>query len=132
MNKSVLELIMDLDWNNDELTQNSAIKQLVDIEDKDIPLLIMPFNNKSYWENASVVLKKIGYPRIRSIIPDLLGWLADLNWPGSNTVFELLLSVDDNVLSHNLKNALIEAKQMQDFMWIDAMKDLIEAKNMQG
>lgn len=131
MKEHIIALIRDLDWQNEASVQSAAIDQLVTIDDNDIGLLIQPFGNKACWENAALVLQKIGYPRIGAVTPALLRWLADLNWPGANVVFELLLSVDNEVLIGNLNNALRMAKAENDFMWIDAMKELLVAKKIE-
>lgn len=127
---AIIELIHDLNWNNDEATQILAIEKLVHINDEDLALLVQPLDNKAYWENSAVVLSKIGYPRIRNIIPDLLEWISDLNWPGAKIIFELLLSVENATLIGEIKNALRLAKSQNDYIWIATIKELIRVKGI--
>lgn len=131
MKNNLIELIPNLHWKTDETVLRFSIDQLASLNGDDLRLLIQPLGDKAYWENAALVLREIGYPKIRLVIPELLEWLADLNWPGANTIFELLLTVDNEVLTDNLVNALKKARDRNDFIWIDAMKELLEAKGIE-
>ena len=128
MNKvEVNKLIDALDWNATSEETENAIERLVNLDDDRLYLLLQPRCDKRYWDNAAIVISKIGYPRIKSIIPGLLRWLQDMNWPGAMTVVETLQKVDKNVLIYYIEQALLKAKATNDTSWITWIKEeLIE------
>lgn len=93
-------LIKKIDWNNPEYEINEAFNKLILIPDDDLSLLIMPMMDKMCWYNSARVLKEIGFPRVKNVIPELLVWLQDMNWPGAEIIAELLLSADNGVIKH--------------------------------
>lgn len=54
--------------------------------------------DKSRWENAAKVIEKIGWPGIENIIIPLFYWLLDPNWPGSEIIRKLILSLPKKVV----------------------------------
>jgi hypothetical protein len=121
------DLIDRLSWREDIATQKDAVRQLIRvIRDDDIGLLIQPGSDKSCWENAALVLKEVGSPRINKEIPKLLEWLADLNWPGATTVIELLATVNKAILFPYVDSAREKAASDNDDMWLDALDQLLE------
>ena len=128
MNKSEANrLIDDLDWNATPEETENAMERLVNLDDDKLYLLLQPRYDKRYWYNAAIVISKIGYPRIESIIPGLLRWLQDMNWPGALKVVETLQKVDRNVLIYYIEQALTKAKATNDTLWITWIKEeLIE------
>lgn len=80
-----------------------AMKELIQIDEEQISVLIMP--EKNCWLNAAKVLNKIGYPRVKNVIPKLLEWLKDANWPGAIEIAGLLLSIGKPVIPY-VKDAL--------------------------
>ncbi|MDP4145461.1 MAG: DUF5071 domain-containing protein [Bacillota bacterium] len=93
------ELIKNLKWSTSENLRNDAVKRLTNIEESELHMLLQPIS-KSYWENAAIVLKKIGYPRVKSVIPGLLEWIQDINWPGAQHIIEVLATVDSEAITY--------------------------------
>lgn len=123
MKDNVMKLINKLDCNGDIDSQEDAIKQLTQIDDEFVLLLVQPMDKK-YWENSAKVLKAIGYPKNKNAISGLFHWLKDLNWPGAWTAFETLQSIELTVLIPYLESAVICAIEENDEMWIMALKEL--------
>lgn len=98
-NIEIEEYISNLDIGAPQYLQDYAISQLVNIEESKLYMLLQP-ESKSYWGNAAIVLKQIGYPRVKSIIPGLLEWIQDMNWPGSKEIVELLVTIDDAIVPY--------------------------------
>lgn len=44
--------------------------------------------------------KCIGFPTLNPILPKLLMWLQDLNWPVAGSVASLLADADEEILPH--------------------------------
>lgn len=106
------EYIKNLNWEEPQYLQDYAISMLINIEDSKLHGLLQPIS-KSHWKNAATVLKKIGYPRVKSIIPELLQWIQDMNWPGAQEIVDLLVTIDDKIVPH-VKQAL----RSGDGIWI--------------
>jgi hypothetical protein len=106
------EYIKNLNWEEPQYLQDYAISMLINIEDSKLHGLLQPIS-KSHWKNAAIVLKKIGYPRVKSIIPELLQWIQDMNWPGAQEIVDLLVTIDDKIVPH-VKQAL----RSSDGIWI--------------
>lgn len=98
-NIEIDEYIKNLNSDAPQYLQDYAISQLVHLEESKLHLLLQPMS-KSYWRNSAIVLKKIGYPRVKSIIPELLEWIQDMNWPGAQEIVALLITIDDEIVSY--------------------------------
>ena len=58
------------------------------------------------------MLFSYSYEEIRSIIPQLLEWIQDMNWPVAQPVSEYLASI-----SENISEELVEVLQGDDNIW---------------
>ena len=75
MNSNEINVLIEkLSWDMPEDVQNNAMYLLKNIDDEKIGMLVQPIG-KPWWENSAIVLKKIGYPRIKQVIPKLLEWI---------------------------------------------------------
>lgn len=108
----IKEYIQNLNSDAPQYLQDYAISQLIHLEDSKLHLLLQPIS-KSYWGNAAIVLKRIGYPRVKSIIPELLQWIQDMNWPGAQEIVDLLITVDEEIVPY-VKKVL----KSRDGIWI--------------
>jgi hypothetical protein len=130
MNSNEINVLIEkLSWNMPEDVQNKAIDLLKNIDDEKIGMLVQPIG-KPCWENAAIVLKKIGYPRIKQVIPKLLEWLQDMNWPGACIILDLLQTIDKKVLVLFIEDALIKANIQKDYIWIAGIKLLVDKLSM--
>ncbi|WP_175393389.1 DUF5071 domain-containing protein [Brevibacillus laterosporus] len=55
---------------------------------------------KEPGKNKRNHIKNHGYPANDEIIPDLLGWLRDINWPGSLTIAEYVRGIGETLLQY--------------------------------
>ncbi|QKS44990.1 DUF5071 domain-containing protein [Paenibacillus cellulosilyticus] len=90
---------MELSWNNSDEMRERAIEQLLFIKDRDMHLLLQP-NGKDLWDGAAEVITRFGYPRIKIIIPMMLEWLQDMNWPGSERIAQVLNSIGNPLVPY--------------------------------
>jgi hypothetical protein len=111
-NFEIEEYIQNLNSDAPQYLQDYAISQLIYLEDSKLHLLLQPIS-KCYWKNAAIVLKRIGYSRVKSIIPELLEWIQDMNWPGAQEIVDLLITVDDEIVPYVKK--ILKSK---DGIWI--------------
>ena len=85
--------------------------------------------DKSRWENAANVIVKIGWPKIENIMIPLFYWLLDPNWPGGETIRNLLLSLPKNAVEEAYNGILAaphkyHAPDYADL--VEAVKELLE------
>lgn len=122
MNKNIFT---NLNCNASLDSQRIAINELALMSNLDPKTLLQPLG-KEYWENAAIVLLKIGYPKVEVVIPGLFVWLQDMNWPGAMIVFEILESLPKNVIVPYLERAVSEALSMNDEIWIENMSSFLK------
>jgi len=129
---NIEQLIKDLNWQNPEEVQKNAMNKLEKISEEEVVLLARQSElcNKSCWHNAAIVLKKIGYPRIRLAIPYLMEWFRDANWPGAMTIFDLFKTIDVNILLPYLRCAAEYAIKENDTIWGYWLIDLLNQLNI--
>src|SRR4051794_14648818 len=108
-NEKVEDLIECLDWNEDPARQSEAVALLVAAGDRLDLSLILQAGDKSRWQNEARVLLGLGYPGFRAVIPGMLEWLQDLNWPGSSEIVEALARVPKEDLEPHLSKAVESA-----------------------
>ncbi|ETT49783.1 DUF5071 domain-containing protein [Paenibacillus sp. FSL P4-0338] len=97
--EDIQALIQKLDWDTSEGEQAEAIQKLQDIQDAELHLLLQPLG-KEYWGGAAEVIVKLGYPRVKPILPGLLEWIQDMNWPGSRRIAPFLREVGDPLIPY--------------------------------
>lgn len=113
----VSNLIKKLSWHTREEEKEDAIKKLQHIEDEDLHLLLQPIS-KDYWDGAAETVIRLGYPRVKSILPGLLEWIQDLNWPGSREIADFLLEIGDPMIPY-VKDVLNQHSDDQEWVyWI--------------
>lgn len=83
--EDVSSLIKKLSWDTPEEEKEDAIDKLQYIMDEDLHLLLQPIS-KDYWDGAAETVVRLGYPRVKSILPGLLQWIQDTNWPGAGQI----------------------------------------------
>ncbi|MFD2085399.1 DUF5071 domain-containing protein [Brevibacillus brevis] len=97
--ESIKQLIQFLHLDTPEIFQNEAIEKLKHASEEYLDMLIQPFD-KSYWDNAAVVLSSIDHQRLKGHIPSLLMWLQDMNWPGAEVIAKILVEMRELVIPH--------------------------------
>lgn len=112
MNECLLKKIKQCDMS--EL----GIEQLLKLINNDLYQLVQPQGRKEIWEKCAKLLISIGYPRNKLIVADLFKWLQDMNWPGSLSIRNFLITLpnDDFIFFYN--QALLSAQEDSDEEWI--------------
>ncbi|MBY9007578.1 MAG: DUF5071 domain-containing protein [Candidatus Lokiarchaeota archaeon] len=67
--------------------------------------------HKSDFESVDKIIK-LGYPKIKPILPELLNWMQDGNWPIYRTLAPFLSSIGIEIIPE-IKNIL----QSEDYIW---------------
>lgn len=121
MDRSIL---LRLSWNLPLDVQEKTINEIASIINLNPMELLQP-DRKEYWENAAKVLFIMGYPKIKDAIPGLLIWLQDINWPGATIVMEILGSLPKDIFLPYLENAVKEALNSNDDIWLENLSSFI-------
>ena len=119
------ELIDRLSWNEDPVGQNEAIALLVAAGDRLDLSLVLQKGDKSCWQNEARVIQVLGYPRFREVIPAMLEWLQDLNWPGANEIVEALARMPKDALAGYISQAAERAMAEEDAEWLVGLQHLV-------
>ncbi|WP_238653135.1 DUF5071 domain-containing protein [Paenibacillus piscarius] len=115
--EDIQALIQKLDWDTPAAEQAEAIQTLQDIRDEELHLLLQPLG-KEYWDGAAEVIVKLGYPRVKPILPGLLEWVQDMNWPGARRIAPFLREIGDPLIPY-IQEVFRNQSQDEDWMyWI--------------
>lgn len=117
--------IENLSWHKPKNAQKEAIENLMKIENEYVHMLLQN-SKKECWENAILVLKSIGYPRNMQAIPQLIGLMQDMNWPGVPIAIDTMKMIDNSILLPYIEHALEEAYKEEDYMWIGGIKRILK------
>ncbi|MGO4890635.1 DUF5071 domain-containing protein [Anaerobacillus sp. MEB173] len=112
--------ILNLSWHKPVDVQEKAIKELSNLKGNEVVFLAKKSNelcSKECWQNASVVLKQIGYPNNKAAFPYLMEWFQDLNHPGVANIIDLLSEIDKNELKPHIEQAILKAMEEKDEDW---------------
>ncbi|MGM0714303.1 DUF5071 domain-containing protein [Brevibacillus parabrevis] len=84
---------------------------------KDIPL-----GRKVTWGEQAHYMKSQSYPATAELIPELLEWLRDINWPGAMTIAEYVRELGEPLLEY-----LPEVFSSNDDIWIGWLRSEVIA-----
>ncbi|WP_324951932.1 DUF5071 domain-containing protein [Oligoflexus sp.] len=125
MDPKFAAIIADLSWERPKPLQEEARKAiLLNLDQWDLSLLCLA-GDKSCWKNEAQILKSTGYPRILPVLPRILEWYMDVNWPGFSDITELLSTVPSNELIPTLETVALKALKENDGMWIFGLTFLV-------
>lgn len=123
-------ILQNFSCNNPVEIQNKAIDDISTREDVPIEMLVQPFEEE-YWENAAKILLKIGYPKVKEVIPNLFKWLEDLSKPGVKEIIELLKTVDRDVFINYFENAIKKAIKKNNKQLISNLSMFVDYFNIE-
>ena len=137
----IREQFADLDWNADIHKQENAIEYLAEnLLPCEYIYLVLADNfslekyndkakyyehntGKELWENAAKTIVKIGWPKVDNIIIPLFMWILDNNWPGSELIYEFLLTLPKDILKSKIEE-ILENPQLYEPYDFDELKEL--------
>lgn len=130
---NIIELICDLDWRQPEDVQKKAMEQLQEIEDSELFYLAQQneHNHKYCWPNSALILKAIGYPRIKPVLPYLMEWFQDVNWPGVRTIIEIFRDISTIDLLPFIEDASMRSIRENDECWAYGFVSLIKVLELE-
>ncbi len=117
--------IQQLHWDTPEPLRNEVKEKLKQMSENQMQMLIFP-HGKGYWDGAAEVITAIGLPRVQNIMPGVMEWLQDMNWPGSQIIYDFLCHQKKETILPHINKALHTASQQNDEMWLYWMMQLME------
>lgn len=120
-----------LEWNTPETVKTEAKEKLKHMDNDQLPMLLFP-HGKSCWDGAAEVITEIGLPRIHGIMPGVMEWLQDMNWPGAKIIFDYLEKQSKETMLPHIQQALHKANEQNDQMWLYWMMYLMENMQIRG
>ena len=114
--------LIDLDWNQSPHVLNEAMEHLVNlIDESNVRLLLQPYD-KPWWKNSAIVLTRIDSELVKLLFPEILEWIQDLNWPGADIVFGLIIDIVDDKIRLIIDETIVKAKEINDSTWIYSLE----------
>ncbi len=129
MTEKEMVLLSKLRWDAALKDQQQAFKEIV-IDNAIAPQMLVRPISKSYWDNAAKVLKDMGYERVKHITYELLTWLQDYNWPGADTIIDLLKTFPNQELVPYYEKAIMDAISKNDELWLDYLSVFVFLKKI--
>lgn len=99
-----------------------------DQKDKIIKFLLHRNYNKVLWHEAVIFLRSISSTELIRYVSDLLSWLEDMNWPGSENVVKILSEFPVEVFVKPLNDEIRRAVEDPDDLWLGGIKILCNEK----
>lgn len=140
--EAVRSMMDKLSWDESKATQDYAINYLAhNLIPCEYIYLVLPDQymeitaenesryykagtGKSRWENAAKTIVQIGWPKVDPIIVPLFMWLLDSNWPGSQLIYDFLMSLPDDVFEQKTNQILNNPQNYYSYDYCDLV-DLI-------
>ncbi|MBW7475366.1 DUF5071 domain-containing protein [Paenibacillus oenotherae] len=119
--EKIHERIKLLHWDTPRSIREDAVQQLIPMDNAHLSLLLQPLG-KPYWHDAALILCQIEHSRLEPLIPGMIEWMFDLNWPGAAIIAELICRIGEPAIPH-LKYYLLEGED-QLISWI--LSEIVE------
>lgn len=100
-----------------EKTETEIIDYILHSTDFDLKRLILPLYDKSLYDKSVRIICKLDDQKIISMLPDLLEWFEDMNWPGTTLLAERLNAIPRKNIEPYLQIALKKASDKSDEIW---------------
>ncbi len=93
----------------------------------ELQVLILTSVGKEYWEGIADVFCLLSRAKVEALLPMLIEWLRDLNWPGASKIFEIFLKLPRELSENIIQDARLKAKGEGDEDWLDNLRLLLDA-----
>lgn len=124
-NEFMEKLVENLDWNTSLKVQENALNVLSRLDKADLSL-IFDKKKKYIWLNYVKLVDRVGYPKNKELLHNLIWLLKDINWPGSYQAIDVLKKIKKEEVITLIENAIQLAYNDEDTMWLGGLKRLVE------
>lgn len=111
--------IKKLNWDISEKEFDSIKNVILKDKNFDYSKLILPNDDKSLWDNCARIIVNMNDDDFIKLLPEILEWLKDLNWPGAKIIFEKIESFSTDIIEKSVLYVLDKARKERDFVWIE-------------
>ncbi len=94
---------------------------------KYLSVLIQPIEDKSIWLNCARVLVTKTDDELIPYIVSLFEWLQDMNWPGSDLIYNRLIRIPPKSIELPYSISLKRAQNNRDSAWELSLEDFGKA-----
>lgn len=115
-----------LSWDSDEATQHHGIQLASNI--KNLNLFFQPLTGKAVWENCARIICQKSDDELQAYLFKMLEWLQDMNWPGSDVIFDRLVQMPEDLLNVAFRYSMDQAIETNDIPWQQALNDLMHQR----
>jgi len=129
------KIMQMLDCNNDKEVQQKGIELAKDI--KSINIFMRPMHPKCYmnvWENCAKILVKKTDEELEPYIEQLLEWIENINWPGTQLIIKRLKEFSR--ISYTFKISFIKCMEIANItnndMWLSNLAELVDNKKIKN
>ena len=91
---------------------------------------LIDWNNKPSWKNSARIILKMGYPKSKPLLMDMLQFYQDVNWPVFPEITEALREFDKAYLINGIEKSTELAMQDSDYGWIFGLNILLTDLNI--
>lgn len=116
--------IENLSWNVSKDLQQKTMQNIISNKKFPYKNLLQPNGRKDCWENCANILICLDDDNLIDLLPGLLEWLQDLNWPGAKIILERLKKMPIEKINIALREAKKEAIQTNDQEWMENLEEL--------
>lgn len=120
------ELIRALSWNAPKERQHAAKQHIVRQQNFPYITLILPLGYKDCWENCAGILCGLSDDELQPLLPSMLQWLMDMNWPGAESVLKRLTQVQAQIMKPALEATVHRACNDKDDIWLHWLSGLLK------
>jgi len=112
-----------LSWKIPDKDRYDYISNVKNLSDDDIESLIMPHFKQDCWEGCAFLLATLDDKKIIPLLPQLLEWYMDLNWPGFAIIDKRIKKLPKEQIRPSLMSAFEKAKMTNDEEWYENLSD---------
>lgn len=82
--------------------------------------------DKRKWGTFAEQVCLLNDEEIIPLIPDMLEWLQDMNWPGSVLYAKRLRTLPEEVVYPVVERTISQAKKENDEIWMENLQDWLD------
>ena len=91
-------------------------------------MFILPPEGKEYWENCAKIIIQLDDKTIIPLIPKMLEYFQDLNWPGAMEIFNRINEIENPFIETYILQCIEKAYLERDYIWIEFLLWLRQSK----
>lgn len=108
-----------LSWKIPDKERYAYIMTIQNLSDNDIKAIIMPAFRQDCWEGCATLLAALDDKRFIPLLPQLLQWYMDMNWPGFEIMDRRIRDLPKEQMKPAVLNALEKARTTNDEEWYE-------------